>query len=294
MISSKRNSARSASGLSTDSDSDLGTNEGSHRHKRSKHEDSEDFEIRGVQTIKVHILKTKMSHDEFVSLESLAKSRALAVSPPGKGLVVIKLCNRPQDAEVIITNTHMSKRLERSVNKQVAVSIIRVHIVARIAKATVGFLKKHRAVVTPEWLAKSFDLGTPQPCEDYAALQEMRESTRENCPDQSQCQSQSQETDEEFIQGSSTQSHSDESIGAWESIQLPETINLHYSARYCCQRLSPLVCPNQELVEQLAVVMRSREIEGETINMLSYERAIATIKGLLFGSIFYDYRLSVM
>ncbi|CAE6422650.1 unnamed protein product [Rhizoctonia solani] len=43
-------------------------------------------------------------------------------------------------------------------------------------------------------------------------------------------------------------------------------------------RRSPLVCPNQELCLELAILMKARFLEGESNSELSYSRAIATIK----------------
>ncbi|TFY63526.1 hypothetical protein EVJ58_g3189 [Rhodofomes roseus] len=53
---------------------------------------------------------------------------------------------------------------------------------------------------------------------------------------------------------------------------------LDYTSRYSCQRASPLVCPNQDLVRELDIVHRSRAMEGEERSALSYERAISVIK----------------
>ena len=44
---------------------------------------------------------------------------------------------------------------------------------------------------------------------------------------------------------------------------------------YCVQRKSPLICPNQELVAQFAVIKNARWLDGEDISHLSYSRAIA-------------------
>ncbi|EJD44810.1 hypothetical protein AURDEDRAFT_124919 [Auricularia subglabra TFB-10046 SS5] len=43
-------------------------------------------------------------------------------------------------------------------------------------------------------------------------------------------------------------------------------------------RLHPLVCPNQRLIEELAVIRKARKLEGEERSELSYARAIAGIK----------------
>ena len=49
----------------------------------------------------------------------------------------------------------------------------------------------------------------------------------------------------------------------------------NWTAKYACQRASPLVCVNQGLVNELATIGRSRELEGEEINALAYQRAVA-------------------
>lgn len=54
---------------------------------------------------------------------------------------------------------------------------------------------------------------------------------------------------------------------------------LNYASRYACQRASPLICPNQELVRELNIMQRSRAMEGEERSALSYERAISVVKG---------------
>lgn len=51
--------------------------------------------------------------------------------------------------------------------------------------------------------------------------------------------------------------------------------DLSATARFACQRESPLVCPNQELVEQLDVIRRTRELDVDWRSALSYARAIA-------------------
>ena len=51
--------------------------------------------------------------------------------------------------------------------------------------------------------------------------------------------------------------------------------DLSPAAKFACQRESPLVCPNQELVEQLDVIKRARELDVDWRGALSYARAIA-------------------
>lgn len=48
-----------------------------------------------------------------------------------------------------------------------------------------------------------------------------------------------------------------------------------YANPLSTHRQSPLVCPNQALCEELAIIMKSRFLEGESMKELSYSRAIA-------------------
>ncbi|KZV99651.1 Nucleotidyltransferase [Exidia glandulosa HHB12029] len=50
------------------------------------------------------------------------------------------------------------------------------------------------------------------------------------------------------------------------------------TSRFSVQRLHPLVCPNQALIKELAIIRRARELEGEDRSALSYMRAISAIK----------------
>jgi DNA polymerase IV len=43
-------------------------------------------------------------------------------------------------------------------------------------------VQRQKAVVTPQWLRDSVAHGSSLPCEDYAALSELRYTTRQNCP----------------------------------------------------------------------------------------------------------------
>ena len=51
-------------------------------------------------------------------------------------------------------------------------------------------------------------------------------------------------------------------------------------SRYACRRASPLVCPNQALVEELSIIRQSRMLEGEDRSALSYARAASVVKGM--------------
>jgi len=60
-----------------------------------------------------------------------------------------------------------------------------------------------------------------------------------------------------------------------EEVTTSAQADLSPDAKYTCQRESPLVCQNQELVEQIDVIRRAREFDTKWQNALSYGRAIA-------------------
>lgn len=51
--------------------------------------------------------------------------------------------------------------------------------------------------------------------------------------------------------------------------------SLDHLAQYSCLRASPLGCVNQKLAEELNVMRKWRELEGEERSALSYQKAIA-------------------
>lgn len=60
-----------------------------------------------------------------------------------------------------------------------------------------------------------------------------------------------------------------------EEVVTNAQVDLSPSAKLACQRESPLVCPNQKLVEQIDVIKRARELDMDWRSALSYARAIA-------------------
>ncbi|KAJ7072686.1 DNA polymerase mu [Mycena amicta] len=153
----------------------------------------------------------------------------------------ISLCQSPDEAQVIVTSIRMRQRLERHLDWNVA---------------------KGKAIVTPDWLRHSINKGTWLPCGDYAAVRELTQATVENCPE-------SDDNDDDASKAFLAQSPA------------PVDPNLeqpHYTSRYACLRPCPMECPNQNLAEQLAVIRRSRELEGDDTSALSYERTISVIK----------------
>ncbi|KAH7883222.1 hypothetical protein F5I97DRAFT_1903328 [Phlebopus sp. FC_14] len=201
------------------------------------------------QPLKVHILPAKLDSLTFTKLVSLVDGKVGAESRH----VGLEHSGDPQQADVIVTAVRMRPRLER-------------HMDWKLAKA--------KAIVTPDWLINSVQSGTLLPCGDYTALHELHEETAEQCPGKSGNVMAATEIPESFDVNEPLPQSEDT-----EALPNPADVAaLQNTSRYCCQRSSPLVCPNQDLVRELDIVRRCRSLEGEERSMLSYSRAIATIK----------------
>ncbi|TFK74584.1 Nucleotidyltransferase [Pluteus cervinus] len=200
------------------------------------------------ETIKVHIIQAKLDAStisELFFLIERQRAEQLAASSSLKRM--FELRNDPLEADVIVTAVRMRKRLERHVSWDLA---------------------QQKALVLPQWLRNSVKQGYPAPCADYAALRELHGETEENCPDE--------ECGTSLPCASTPQSRATSAIVG--PLQAPVPPNLKYTAHYSCARACPLVCINQDLIEELEVIRRSRELEGLDRNALSYERGIAAIK----------------
>ena len=129
-------------------------------------------------------------------------------------------------------------------------------------------------MVTPEWLRRSVRDGKPAPCEEYAAVEGLRRTTTVNCPES------------DSSARSPTRSAA-QSLDKLSPLRVPahllppdpppafDAASLDSGARFSCLRASPLVCANQGLCEQLDVMRRAREVEGEERSALSYRRAVS-------------------
>ncbi|KAJ3724399.1 hypothetical protein C8R42DRAFT_701765 [Lentinula raphanica] len=159
----------------------------------------------------------------------------------------LRLCPNMKDADVVITVVHMRKRLERHVDWNIA---------------------RRKAIVTPQWLRDSADSGQLLPCGKYAALGDLYQETVQNCPDDDTSDSSKKDPD------SSTESHDEETQSFTHPAPKGDT-GIRHDHRYACMRYAPLICPNQGLVEQIAILRRNRELEGLDMQALSYERAIS-------------------
>ncbi|KAI0062418.1 Nucleotidyltransferase [Artomyces pyxidatus] len=197
----------------------------------------------------IYILQAKLTPATIAELFALAEK--------GGATVV----SNPEDAEVVVTAVGMRKRLERHLDWEVA---------------------KSKALVTPAWLRDSFAQGQALPCGSYAALSSLHDTTVANCPTDSDSEPEVAPAPSTAYSKSHTQKLDIENIP--ENLLPPRTFpktdlaKLDHTARFSCARASPLTCLNQGLCNELDVMRRLRELEGEERSALSYRRAVASIK----------------
>ncbi|GJJ09578.1 hypothetical protein Clacol_003801 [Clathrus columnatus] len=113
---------------------------------------------------------------------------------------------------------------------------------------------KSKILLTPAWLIQSVIAQKQLPYDDFYAVCPLKKCTKERCPEH-------------------TLNIDDDD----QTINSPPK-NLSYISRFAVQRSSPIVCPNQVFLSQLAVVRDSRTLDGEDRSAMSYSRAIGILK----------------
>ncbi|KAL0578921.1 hypothetical protein V5O48_003069 [Marasmius crinis-equi] len=209
------------------------------RKRRRSISESSDHEI----PINVFIVDAKLDPGEMAELVSQVEDSKFTE---------LKLCGNVQDSDIIVTAVRMRKRLERHIDWKVA---------------------HQKSIVTVEWLRDSVAQRKLLPCVNYAALEELVKATAAHCPEnicltEEDCNHTDKRSDTpKFLLEpcpDGPESSKDPHPGLFQ--------------RYACIRHSPLVCANQDLVNQFSVLRRHRELEGWQVRALSYERTIAALK----------------
>ncbi|EIW80380.1 Nucleotidyltransferase [Coniophora puteana RWD-64-598 SS2] len=228
------------------------------------------------ETLKIHVLRAKMDDDAYASLVKLIETSRIvlrrhrntdAEDAEWKNLV---FAEDIKDADVIVTAIRMRQRLERHISWQVAEP-------APFNSSTRSLIwQKTKAVVTPQWLEETVRQGTPAPCGEHAALNDLHDDTVRQCPDGPNLLVESGSTTSR-LSADIPPSSADPAGEPPTSTEL-EHLSLSHKARLCLFRASPLICPNQALIDELKIIQLSRKLEGEERSMLSYQRAIAMIK----------------
>ncbi|VDC00335.1 unnamed protein product [Peniophora sp. CBMAI 1063] len=216
---------------------------------------------------KVYIITAKLESSTISELHELVERSGAAHA------------RSPEDADVIVTAIGMRKRFERHVDWKVA---------------------KSKAVVRPAWLEDSVAQGKALPCEDYAALRDLKETTCANCPSgRCTCGPTDSDSDtsplntptkakkprsfdhsqrESAVARTSARTEIPGYLLPPETPYAVEMEKLRFNTRFSCQRATPLRCINQDLCDTLEIIRRSRLLVGEDRSALSYGRAIAVIK----------------
>ncbi|KAG2159155.1 uncharacterized protein EDB93DRAFT_1237870 [Suillus bovinus] len=207
---------------------------------------------RNDNVVLVYILQAKIHPEKMSELAMLVENYKVQRSleePSVVGELNLELTDDVEKADVIVTATNMRQRLER-------------HVEWRIAKT--------KAIVTPLWLQDSVKSGWPLPCSNYIAIHDLEDETLRN---HDTVQNTSPGSSSRFPSGEETESSWQTELD--EPMDATEVELLSYNAKYSCLRPSPLVCPNQSLVEEIDVIRQSRNVEGEERSILSYSRAIS-------------------
>jgi hypothetical protein len=114
-------------------------------------------------------------------------------------------------------------------------------------------------VVEPGWLEKSAEANEMLPFDQYLAIPSLK-------PQAALPTAKVEPTPASLPSGS-----------RGSPIELSDTEDYHVTnmSKYCVQRKTPLICPNQELVAQFAVIRNARWLDKNETSNLSYARTIA-------------------
>jgi len=113
-------------------------------------------------------------------------------------------------------------------------------------------ISRQRKAVNPAWLEDSIERENCLPLEPYYAIKS--------------------------LQGPSSVTLHPIQPTLSQSISGTHQSEISHKSRFSTHRLSPLKCKNQAMVEEFAVVMRSRYLDGESRSELSYSRGISVLK----------------
>jgi len=230
----------------TDSESGGSPTIGKQSNKRNKvlgNAPATDGKLRSSpQKLAVYIVAAKLGADRTAGLSKLVGESADYI-----------LAGDADEADVIVTGIGMQQRLERSISAELIVSC-RCPSHTFWEHSTQTLSQDRKPIVKPEWLERSINEGKRQPYSRYQALYVKQDRV----------------TDDATTLGD----HGDD-LADKEEVTTSAQADLSPDAKYTCQRESPLVCQNQELVEQIDVIRRAREFDTKWQNALSYGRAIA-------------------
>ncbi|KAB5592104.1 Finger of DNA polymerase lambda domain containing protein [Ceratobasidium theobromae] len=160
-----------------------------------------------------------------------------------------KLSRIPQNASVLITTLTMKRRLERHISWDVA---------------------NTKYIVSPLWLRACAEQNKFLPFSQFQTIKTAASERRTSAAQAKAPAAQSATSPAETAEPSNPSTTTD--LGDYTHV-----LSTH--------RCSPLICPNQGLCVELAILMKARFLEGESNSELSYSRAIAISEYLKTGHI---------
>ncbi|KAF8342714.1 uncharacterized protein EI90DRAFT_2903568 [Cantharellus anzutake] len=147
-------------------------------------------------------------------------------------------------ADVIVTRIRVAKRLERHINLDLA---------------------SRKIVVDPNWLRACAQTNDCAPFQPYSS---MSFPALSGSPQLQRAFGAAPNHELEYAGETSFETTLSEATPA-----VPDP-SISYKARLSTHRLSPLICPNQALALEFAVIMKWRALEGDARSELSYSRSI--------------------
>ncbi|KAG8907262.1 hypothetical protein FRB99_004956 [Tulasnella sp. 403] len=205
-----------------------------------------------LRSLKVFVIQSKLESDEVARLYALAEGHGAESAPI-------------DDAQVVITSIRSPVRLQRHLD---------LHIAAETRKA----------IVIPQWLSDTVERGELLPFEAYHALKQSSVGDRSPSMVSQSSGTELRSNRTPSVHTTLTPVSTDmpstsspaktigSSLGETSTSPTRETTE---NTRFATHRLSPLVCPNQDLLSEVGVIMKSRRLDGNMRSALSYSRAIS-------------------
>ena len=223
--------------------------------------------------LRVHIIDAKLSNEinEPATLHRLAEHLGANVNS-----TVI------EEADVIVTRIAALKRFQRHIDLDKAVRFCILPLIlfrgffivvpVHVGMPCTGlYPQRSKNVVKPEWLIQCEQTMSCLPCNSFIAISSLYEDIKHPEADSFTAPFPIARTP--ITEESLTSTTSGPLKPA--SISAHSVAELSWKNRFSTHRLSPLTCPNQDLISELGIVRRKRELEDEAWSASAYQLAIA-------------------
>ncbi|KAG8852939.1 hypothetical protein FRB96_008458 [Tulasnella sp. 330] len=214
-----------------------------------------------LSAYRVHVIQSKLEPSTYEYLLSLTEAHGAKITSI-------------DEANVVITTIHARKRLQRHIDDTTALGI---------------------TIVTPKWLTDSVLQARPLPFKPYNAVKSSPlldlgdESfvepslVKTTAPSPRSSLGTSVGPDE--LSPSSASPRPSSSLASTPSPIRTTKRPTPENSRYAVHRRTPLKSPNEPLLEEIGLIMKSRSLDGNARSALSYSRAISVEEYVRKGSI---------